>query len=298
MRRTYTREKRTLCGKEYMEVDLYAITPEEHAAKRRKKGRPSTERQRRRNAEHARRYRVQKANANFTVLGFNVTLTYEDGYLPEDWEQAKKDLRNWMRRVVLAACKAFDVKKADIRFMGLTACGRKAGRFHHHILVECAGLTMRQNAQFRQMLEDKWALRQPDGSYEPLGTANADRLNLQNRLDDLITYFCKHSALCWYESRNLIQPEEQVPNDTRWSRKQLRVGCTECRDSAYWWEQKYPGGKFVRCVVPEPEGPAEPKDGWDADDLRCYVVMVRKFAPDRQSTRILREKRAGYSCAR
>ena len=137
MRRTYTREKRTLCGKEYMEVDLYAITPEEHAAKRRKKGRPSTERQRRRNAEHARRYRVQKANANFTVLGFNVTLTYEDGYLPEDWEQAKKDLRNWMRRVVLAACKAFDVKKADIRFMGLTACGRKAGRFHHHILVEC-----------------------------------------------------------------------------------------------------------------------------------------------------------------
>ena len=91
MKRTYTREKRTLCGKEYMEVDLFAITPEEHAAKRRKKGRPSTERQRRRNAEHARRYRVQKANGNFTVMGFNVTLTYEDGYLPEDWEQAKRD---------------------------------------------------------------------------------------------------------------------------------------------------------------------------------------------------------------
>lgn len=168
MKRTYTREKRTLCGKEYMEVDLFAITPEEHAAKRRKKGRPSTERQRRRNAEHARRYRVQKANGNFTVMGFNVTLTYEDGYLPEDWEQAKRDLRNWMRRVILAACRAFGVQKADIRFMGLTACGKKAGRFHHHILVECAGLTMRQNAQFRQILEDKWAQRQPDGSYEPM----------------------------------------------------------------------------------------------------------------------------------
>lgn len=293
MRRTYTREKRTLCGKEYMEVDLYAITPEEHAAKRRKKGRPSTERQRRRNAEHARRYRVQKANGNFTVMGFNVTLTYEDGYLPEDWEQAKRDLRNWMRRVILAACRAFGVQKADIRFMGLTACGKKAGRFHHHILVECAGLTMRQNAQFRQILEDKWAQRQPDGSYEPMGTANADRLNLQNRLDDLITYFCRHSAMCWYESRNLIQPEEQVPNDTRWSRKQLHTACTECRDSAYWWEQKYPGWKFVRCVVPEPEmRPEEPKEGWNADDLRCYVVMVRKFAPDRQDTRTLREKRA------
>lgn len=127
MKRTYTREKRTLCGKEYMEVDLFAITPEEHAAKRRKKGRPSTERQRRRNAEHARRYRVQKANGNFTVMGFNVTLTYEDGYLPEDWEQAKRDLRNWMRRVILAACRAFGVQKADIRFMGLTALREKGG---------------------------------------------------------------------------------------------------------------------------------------------------------------------------
>ncbi len=66
--------------------------------------------------------------------------------------------------------------------------------------------------------------------------------NLQNRLDDLITYFEKHGQLRWYESRSLIQPVELVPNDTRWSRKQLRKGCTDCKDSAYWWEQKYPSG--------------------------------------------------------
>ena len=69
---------------------------------------------------------------------------------------------------------------------------------------------------------------------------------------------------------------ELVPNDTRWSRKQLRKGCTDCKDSAYWWEQKYPGWKFVRCVVPEPESPGCEKEGWDADDLRCYVVMVKQ----------------------
>ena len=111
------------------------------------------------------------------------------------------------------------------------------------------------------------------------------------------TYTREKRTLCGKEymevDRYAITPEEQVPNDTRWSRKQLRVGCTECRDSAYWWEQKYPGWKFVRCVVPEPEmRPEEPKEGWNADDLRCYVVMVRKFAPDRQDTRTLREKRA------
>ena len=32
MKKSYTREKKTLCGEGYMEVDLYRITPEEHAA--------------------------------------------------------------------------------------------------------------------------------------------------------------------------------------------------------------------------------------------------------------------------
>ena len=254
MRNTYTREKRTLCGESYMEVDLYAITPEEHQAKRRKKCRPSSERQKRRNAQHAHRRRVQKANANFTVLGFYLTLTYAEEYLPESMEQAEKDLRNYIRRLKTAILAAFGPGFA-LRYMGLTGCGRKSERYHHHLLIECPGLTMRQNADFRQLFEDKWSARQPDGSYELLGTANADRLNLQNRLDDLITYFEKHGQLRWYESRSLIQPVELVPNDTRWSRKQLRKGCTDCKDSAYWWEQKYPGWKFVRCVVPEPESP-------------------------------------------
>ena len=40
--------------------------------------------------------------------------------------------------------------------------------------------------------------------------------------------------------------------------------------------KKYPGWKFVRCVVPEPESPGCEKEGWDADDLRCYVVMVKQ----------------------
>lgn len=92
MKKRYTREKKTLCGEGYMEVDLYHITPEEHAAKRRKKTRPSSERQKKRNAQHAHRWRVQKANANFTVLGFYLTLTYIDTFLPESMEQAQRDL--------------------------------------------------------------------------------------------------------------------------------------------------------------------------------------------------------------
>lgn len=107
MKKSYTREKKTLCGEGYMEVDLYPITPEEHAAKRRKKTRPSSERQKKRNAQHAHRWRVQKANANFTVLGFYLTLTYIDTFLPESMEQAQRDLRNYIRRVKAAIAKLY-----------------------------------------------------------------------------------------------------------------------------------------------------------------------------------------------
>ena len=134
MKQTYTREKRTLCGEGYMEVDLYPITPEEHKAKRRKKTRPSSERQKKRNAQHSHRWRVQKANANFTVLGFYLTLTYIDTFLPESMEQAQRDLRNYIRRVKAAIAKLYGADM-ELRVMGLTGCGRKSGRYHHHLLV-------------------------------------------------------------------------------------------------------------------------------------------------------------------
>lgn len=275
MKKSYTRGKRTLCGEEYMEVDLYPITPEEHAARRGKKTKPSSERQKKRNARRSHRWKVQKANANFTIMGFYLTLTYIDTFLPESMEQAQRDLRNYIRRVKAAVEKLYGLS-AEVRVMAVTGCGRKTQRYHHHLLIECPGLTMRQNADFRQLLEDKWAVRWPDGNVESLGTANADRLNLQNRLDDLITYFGKHGDMRWYETRNLKLPVEKTPNDTKWSRKQLRKGCTECKDNAYWWEQRYPGWKFIRCVVPEPDAPGDEKEGWDADELRCYVVMAKR----------------------
>ena len=50
---------------------------------------------------------VQKANANFTVRGFYLTLTYIDTFLPESMEQAQRDLRNYIRRVKAAIAKLY-----------------------------------------------------------------------------------------------------------------------------------------------------------------------------------------------
>ena len=181
MKKSYTREKKTLCGEGYMEIDLYHITPEEHAAKRRKKTRPSSERQKKRNAQHAHRWRVQKANANFTVLGFYLTLTYIDTFLPEGMEQAQRDLRNYIRRVKAAIAKLYGAD-VELRVMGLTGCGRKSGRYHHHLLIECradhaakrrlpaaAGRQMGRALAGRQRGEPRHGQRRPVKSAKQAG---------------------------------------------------------------------------------------------------------------------------------
>ena len=83
MRCNYIREKKILCGDEYMAVGIFSITPTEHSA-RRKKRKESTEGQKAKNKMASMRRRQRVALANFTRRGFFITATYEDCYLPED----------------------------------------------------------------------------------------------------------------------------------------------------------------------------------------------------------------------
>ena len=41
------------------------------------------------------------------MLGFYLTLTYIEGFLPESMEQAQRDLRNYIRRVKAAIAKLY-----------------------------------------------------------------------------------------------------------------------------------------------------------------------------------------------
>ena len=75
-------------------------------------------------------------------------------------------------------------------------------------------------------------------------------------------------------------PEEQRPNDSRWSRKQLHKGCTDCADSAYWWEQRYPGWECVKVMIYDPgqlhESEDARPDGWEATEPQAYLILRRR----------------------
>lgn len=285
MRCNYIREKKIFCGDEYMAVGIFPITPVEHKA-RRKKNRESTEGQKAKNKMASMRRRQRVALANFTRRGFFITATYEDCYLPEDLQACRKDVRNYLRRVIAATCKRFGVAKKNIRLMLVAVRKGENGRLHMHGFAECVGLDERDRREWREMLEDLWRRRIPGTSeFEPLGTINVDRMDMGKLLgkdgkNGTLGYLYGHKERLWVETSTLRRPVEQAPNDTRWSRKQLRTACGEMANDPYWWSQRFPGWELQKCVVLEPGELHEPTgterpDGWERLEPQCYIILRR-----------------------
>lgn len=76
MRKSYIREKRTLCGDTYQAVGIYPVTDQEHR-QRGKKRKESDKGQKSRNKAASLRRRLRKVLANFDQNGFYLTATYE-----------------------------------------------------------------------------------------------------------------------------------------------------------------------------------------------------------------------------
>ena len=126
MKQTYTREKKTLCGERYMEVDLYPITPEEHAAKRRKKGRPSSERQKKRNGIA----RTEQSSVQEKEQQAAEIFLKERKYKSNTWKETvdKKEIGSHDGNGEIAS-KSGDSRVA-IRSQSTVAGGEKIGRAH------------------------------------------------------------------------------------------------------------------------------------------------------------------------
>ena len=287
MRRSYIREKRILCGDAYMAVGIFAITPQEHRT-RRKKQKESSEGQKAKNKHASMRRKQRKALANFDKDGFFLTGTFADAYLPEDLAACKREVLNYKRRVLLATCKQFGVRRERIRLMLWAVRKGEEGRLHMHGFAQCLGLSAAERKEWRWMLEDLWRRRIPGtNDYDPLGTMNADRMDMKKLLgtdgqgqNGTMGYIYGHKERVCVETSNLRLPVECAPNDSKWSRKQLRKGCLECAENAYWWEQRYPGWECVKCTVFDPGGLHESlnarPDGWENSEPQAYLILRRR----------------------
>jgi len=241
---SYIREKKIYCGKNYMEVDIYSYTNNQHRrvkGKRSKKKKESLPAQRNLNDRNARRKLVQLGETNFGRNDISLTLTYSDDMLPDSIEGAEKEVENYIRRVRRRRKKE---GLEDLKYILVTSY-REEGpednkvpvRIHHHILMN-KGLD-------RDIVEDLWRKRRRAGEKEgkPIGFANADRIqpDRNNGIAALLTYLAKNPSgkRRWTCSQNLIRPESRT-NDHKYSRRKVARMAMEPLDIDYW-ERQYPG---------------------------------------------------------
>lgn len=139
--RTLYREKRYYCG-EYLDVYIFPVYSQ--ARGRSRKSKPTSEAQKKLNKRHSEEKLVRLLHANFTPDDLEIHLTYTEQ--PESPEDAKRELRNFLRRVQRRR------KKLDLpplKYIAVTEIGSK-GRLHHHVTVS-GGLD-------RDELESLWGL--------------------------------------------------------------------------------------------------------------------------------------------
>lgn len=92
MRKSYIREKKILCGEEYLAVGVYPVTDQEHR-QRGRKCKESDRGQKARNKAASLRRQMRKTLANFDKNGFWLTGTYQDEYAPECYEDCVRDVK-------------------------------------------------------------------------------------------------------------------------------------------------------------------------------------------------------------
>ena len=195
----------------------------------------SRERQTRYNRERARRRLALLMDANFGKNDLHVTLTYRG--TPPDYEQARKDVRNYLRAVKRMREKAGLPEMKYIYVIEEEGGDGEKRRIHVHLMMT-GGVS-------REALEEKWGR----------GYANCDRLQPEEGtgLLELARYFTKVTMekhrRAWSASKNLRQPRTTVSR-TRMSNARVRRLCQEMPGSAVEVLGKlYPGYK-VGAVEP------------------------------------------------
>lgn len=236
----FIREQKHKCGPNYMEVDIFPITEQEHKASTRSKNKMATRLvQANLNAKNSKRHLLQLVNTNFTNKDIHITLTYKRGRVPKTEEEAEKNLDNYLRRINyrrkkrgLPTAKVIAVTEYQEENQNEK---KRAVQFHHHVIIN-EGLS-------RDELEGLWS--EGRGKMRrPIGMTNADRLQFdQDSLENLCNYLTKYPnrKKRWRQSIGLKQPIRPRPNDGRYTRSKVSRLAKECVDDADYWNKQYPG---------------------------------------------------------
>lgn len=225
--RTFNRSAVHLCG-DYIDGDIYPVY--QPAGKRRQRCRPTSAIQKRLNQRNAEKKLTRLIHANFTRKDVALHLTYAKGREPESREAAKRELRNFLRRLQRRYRKA----GLALKYVSCTEYGKRGGRCHHHLILT-GGIS-------RDEIEALWGN----------GYANSKRLQFEeDGLAALAKYITKDRTFYkrWNGSKNLTQPVPQVRDGavTMGELERMR-DAIDSKNAWSYFERLYPGFELTEAV--------------------------------------------------
>lgn len=231
------REVKTECG-QYLDVDIYPVmqTARIHS-KRGKRYKPTPETMARYNQRNRETKLERLVLANFadgTGLFFNPT--YDTEHYPADDEQAKRDIRNFLRRLK-------DWRKKhdlpELKYIVKTERGKRSGRLHHHLILNCADMRMFELEQIWGKGFTFTSVIYCDSEGCP-GLARYFCKNKKAKLSEEMDDLGEDVGNAWSRSRNLIEPKV-TKRDGRISRQQAIEICKLADSAKDMIERLYPG---------------------------------------------------------
>lgn len=219
---------------DYMEYIAYPFRRASKVAMRAAKRRETREAQKQLNKRNSERNLIRLLNANFKNGDLWVTPTYDEEHLPQDMESARKDVKNYLRRL------DYWMKKhglSPLKYIYVTEChdNGESVRIHHHIVM---------NFPDRDIAERMWKL----GKRTQTRRLQADQFGYAG----LGKYISKAKKgkykKTWTASRNLVKPKLTV-SDCAMTKRKMRRLCASYHDGEEVLERINPRYKVADIQV-------------------------------------------------
>lgn len=224
------REKRIFSGK-ILEAEFFPVTADGRRYSRGRKKRVSRASQQALNDKNARKKLRRLIENNFEAeKDYYCTFTYTDKENPGGYEECKRDLNNFFRRL-----RRFR-KKAGLPELKYIYAIERTAHFHIHLVIN-GGLPRKEVKKLWGKGEIKKVEELQEGAHG---------------FESLANYLCKEwnskklpgNRKRYTPSRNLKQPEEKR-KDGVFSARHLEKLCKQYVGDRDYWEKRYKGYIFV-----------------------------------------------------
>lgn len=194
--------KRKVYAGDVVEIEYYNISDRvQNLRKAEPKERPARtpEEQEQVNRRQSLKRFVRLINEHFGPWALYVTLTFADEYLPQDFAEAKRIRKNYIRRL--------QTSNPNIKVAAVLGRGDMTGRIHMHMIV--SGLD-------RQTITEKWGMGEVS-KMEQLRENNVyDGIDCGRDYTGLATYMFDHwtkeqGGKRWMATMNMKKPEPDTP---------------------------------------------------------------------------------------